>query len=660
MAPLTEGAKAGTNLDDDTRVSSSTSGARTMTSENTETQAPSEGEKSPSSKRGRGRGPRHDGRDRRGPPGRGPRIDSSPPRFDPTLLVELAGPPLWQAVHDATVTDVTDVAVFVEVRAKGHEPVRAAVPTKEFASDLPQAGAALRVRLLGPPSKDESVPAASVRQAVAFELFDALLAAQAKGEPVTGTVAAVVKGGFAVDVTGAAGAAFTGPGASVRAFLPRSQGIHPKLHRGDDAVGETDTFDIVELDAERANLVLTRKKRLDEAVSAATAARLSELKVGDVVTGVVKSIVAFGAFVDIGGVDALLHASDISWDRTPRVSSVLRVGQQIQAKLIVCEPGDKRIKIGMKQLVANPWEDLKATLKKGSIVEGDVVSLQDYGAFVRIADGVEGLVHVSEASWERLKHVSQKLHIGDRVKAKVLDIDAANHRVSLSIRAAEPNPFEVVRDKYPPGTVLKVKVRGLTDFGAFVSIDGTVDGLIHVGEISWLEHVGHPSEVLTIGQDVEVVVLDVDVSRQRVSCSMKQLTENPWKAWEQKYPRGSRHTLKVSRVDNYGITFEIPEKDLTATCGARDATNDDRRPGEVCKTGDELEVEVRMLDKKSRRVVVSLKAVLEGDVRQAYDEYKQKERQQARLTLGDALKGKLAGVQPAGKKASDDGDKSSS
>jgi small subunit ribosomal protein S1 len=628
-----------------TETETNETSAETPVAETSTTEGAERGNRGPRRGNDRDRRPREDRRprdDRRPNHARGPRVDNSPPRFDPTLLVELAGAPLWQASHDAAVTDVTDVAVFVEVRPKGHPALRAAVPAKEFASDIPQVGTSLRVRLLNPPSSSESVPAASVKQAMALDLFDALLAAQSKGEALKGTIAAVVKGGFAVDISGTEVSSFDGKqGASVRAFLPRSQGIHPKLHADGDAVGETDVFDVVELDAERSNIVLTRRKRLDEAVNAASKARMAEIKVGDEVDGVVKSIVAFGAFVDIGGVDALLHASDISWDRTPRVSNVLRVGEHIRAKVIVCEPGEKRIKIGMKQLIANPWEDLKATLKKGSIVEGDVVSLQDYGAFVRIADGVEGLVHVSEASWERLKHVSQKLHIGDRVKAKVLDVDAANHRVSLSIRAAEPNPFEVVRDKYPPGTVLKVKVRSLTDFGAFVSVDDTVDGLIHVGEISWLAHVNHPSEVLTIGQEVEVVVLDIDVARQRVSCSMKQLTENPWKAWEQKYTRGSRHTLKVTRVDNYGITFEVPEKDLSATCGSRDASPDDKRPGEVCKNGDMLEVEVKTLDKKSRRVVVSLKAVLENDTRQAYDEYKQKEKSQARMTLGDALKDKL-------------------
>lgn len=574
-----------------------------------------------------------------------PRVDLSPPRFDAGELAALSGPPLWQSVHPAVVDAVTDAAVFVEVRPAGHEALRAAIPPDDFAGDIPEPGHELEVRLLDPPrGKDGEAPVAtaSVKQAAELRGLDRIMKAAHEGDPMPGVVIHEVKGGYAVAL-GAESATEVDAPWVLRAFLPRSQATHSRA--ADRAVvGAAETFDVTELEVERANIVVSRKARL-----AAEARRRAEemwttVKEGDVVRGRVRAIVAYGAFLDVNGVDGLLHMSDLSWEHKVKVSDVLKLGQELDLMVVQADREKRRLKVGLKQMTPDPWGQARSQLKPGAVVEGDVVALADFGAFVKLDDGVEGLVHLSEISWDRVKHPSHRFNIGQRVKAKVLDADFHNRRISLSTKALEQNPYAVLAEKYPEGTKTKAKIRSLTEFGAFVEIEEGVEGLVHIGEISWTDRVGHPSEVLTIGDEIDVVVMSVDVSRQRVSCSIKRLTDNPWETIEKKLQRGYRMKAPVVRIVDRGAYFQIDEG-ITGFCPLRELTSEPaHRAQEVVRMGQEMEVEVKNFDRRTRKVTLSIRAIVEGDTKRAYDEYKQKEKQtnvSGRLTLGDALGGAL-------------------
>ncbi len=599
-------------------------------------------------RRGR-RGGRDRGADRRGPDRRGPRVDHAPPRFNVDELAALAGPPLWQAVHDATVTDVTELAVFVEVRPMGHEPMRAAVPPQEGGTLA--VGDAVRVRLLDPPRGNEAVPVASIEQARSLDSLDRLVGAVDAREPVPGYVVREVKGGFSVALfADDEPTELAELGATVRAFLPASQASLSRFGpRGDEVVGKAGAFDIVELEPERANVVVTRKHRLAAERKAEAARRIESIQEGDVVNATVKSLVAYGAFLDIGGVDGMVHQSDLTWDGRARSQDVLKVGQHVNVKVLHKNPDTGKVKVGIKQLVADPWAEVRAAFAEGSVVEGTVVALADFGAFVRLTlpsstEPIEGLIHVSEMSWTKVKHPSHKLKIGDVVNVKVLGLDTDAHRISLSMKALEKNPFEAVAEKFPIGTVVKVKIKSLVEFGAFVELADGVDGLIHVGEISWTDHPRHPSELLTIGQEVEAAVVNIDVPKQRVGLSIKRVTDNPYDGWEKKYRKGARLKMKVVRVDEKGAWFEV-EEGLSCFCFVRDLVGKDgdgrvERASEAVKVGQEIEVEVKNFDRRFKKVSVSARAVIEGDTREAYNAYKKQEKQAAGSfnPLADKLK----------------------
>lgn len=585
-------------------------------------------------------------RDARGRDRRGPRVDLSPPRFNVDELAALAGAPLWQAVHEATVADVTDAAVFVEVKPAGHAPLRAAVPPAE-ATGL-KAGDSVRVRLGDPPKGAEAVPAASIHQARSLDALDKLVEAGGSGGAVPGLVLHEVKGGFSV-------ALFAddedGVLTAVRAFLPASQASLGRFApRPSEVVGQAGTFDIVELEPERANVVVTRKARLAAERKAEIEKRLAEVKEGDVVKATVKTVVPYGAFLDIGGgVDGMVHQSDLTWDGRARAADMLRPGQVVDVKVLSKNAESGKVKLGMKQLTADPWAEMRAAFAEGSVVEGTIVALADFGAFVRLMlpatqQPVEGLIHVSEISWTKVKHPSQKLKIGDVVQVKVLGLDTDARRISLSTKALEKNPFEAVAEKLPVGTVVKAKVKSLADFGAFVELADGVDGLIHVGEISWTEHPKHPSELLNIGQEVEAVVTNIEIGKQRVGLSIKRTKENPYDAWEKKYQKGARLKLKVIRVDEKGAWLEV-EEGLTCFCFVRDLVGKEgdghvERAQDAVKIGQEVDVEVKNFDRRFKKVSVSMRAVIEGDTREAYDDYKKKEAAEGQKLnpLADKLK----------------------
>lgn len=572
------------------------------------------------------------------------------PNFDPAVLQSLAPKIDVGGIFKGQVGEVTEGAVFVKLQGPSGE-LQAAVPATEF-GEAPSLGAEVSAFLMSAPADGDVPGTASIVAADQLSALADVRKAHEAQETITGTIEAEVKGGYAVSI---------GSGhATLRGFLPKSHGRHQKLHLFRTPIGETSDFQITEFDEGRLNIVLSRRKQMKEAYQALVTKTWASLVPGEQIEGRVRSIMPYGAFVDVGGVDGLLHQSDLSWDRAPRVSSVLSIGDVVKTEILSVDKDADRLKLGLKQLTPNPWQTIKDAIVVGADVEGDVVSLTDYGAFVRLAEGVEGLVHVSEVSWDRLKHVSSRLSIGDRVRARVLEVNLEEQRVSLSMRALEKNPYERVTEAYPAGTVLRAEVKSLTDFGAFIAIDANVDGMIHIGELSWTERYDHPSDLLTVGQEIEAVVLDVNIEKQRVACSIKQLTENPWKAWEVTYAPGTRHTLVCSRVTDKEATFTLPEGELVGICDVRDLSTETlARAQDVARVGESLEMSVRKLDFRRKRVLFSVKAVQEGDTRQAYQEYRAEVEADGggRFTLGDALGAATLGLKTGdGDEPSGEGD----
>lgn len=575
---------------------------------------------------------------------RGRRIDNAPPRFNVDELVELTGYPLWQAVHTGTIVEVTPAAVVVEIKAPGHEPQKALVKPEELA-DL-TLGSAVRVRLGNPPPPGEVLAIASAKHARDLDRYDEMQSA-AQSEGVMGAVVREVKGGYSV-------ALFTdevfGPSdGAIRAFLPASQATLSRFgpQKGEKIVGAVGLFKIGEIDLERGNIVVSRKAALLAARDRDTKEKLAHLKEGDVVQGVVRSVVAYGAFLDVAGLDALLHRDDIAHDLRGRIENYVKVGSTIDVKVLQLK--ERKLKVGIKQLRPDPWAEVRAAFAEGSVVKGVVAGLADFGVFVKLpipsnpSEHIEGLIHISEVSFAKVKHPSVKFTIGQEVDVKVLGLDTEHRRISLSTKALEKNPFETISERFPPGTVVKAKVKTLTEFGAFITLADGVDGLVHIGEISWTAHPQHPSELLTVGQEVEAVVMSVDVQKQRVSCSMKRAQENPFDNWEKKYRQGARHKLKVVRVDDKGAQLEV-EGGLSCYCSWRDLLDKEGNPveraGDAVRVGQEIEVEVRAFDRRFRKVSVSMRALVENETRAAYHEYKKKEQAQQGLnSLADKLKG---------------------
>ena len=563
---------------------------------------------------------------------RGPRLDFAPPKFNVDELAALSGAPLWQSVHDAMITDVTEAAVFVEVRPLGHAPMRAAVvPADAAGLDV---GALVRVRMQDPPRGRDSMATASIAQARSLDALDKLLLAGESGEGVPGVAISAVRGGYSVALFADNEEAVLG---TIRAFLPGSQASLSRFGaRSDDLVGVPGMFDVVELEPERANVIVSKKRALAAEKKETLQKRIADIKEGDVFKARVKTLVPYGAFLEIGqGIDGMVHQSDITWDGRARAQDVLRPGQVVDVKVLSKNMETGKIKLGMKQLMSDPWGELRSAFKEGAVVEGVIVALAEFGAFVSLklpSSGapVEGLIHVSEISWSKVKHPSQKFQIGQEVKVKVLGLDQDARRISLSTKALEQNPFEAVAEKFPIGAVIKVKIKSMTDFGAFVELAEGVDGLIHVGEISWTEHPRHPSELLTMAQEVEAVVVNIDLAKQRVGLSMKKVKGNPYDTWEKKYKKGARLKLKVTRVDEKGAWLLV-EDGLTCFCFVKDLVGkegDGRvdRASEAVRIGQEIDVEVKNFDRRFQKVSVSQRAVNEGDTREAYSDYKKQEK----------------------------------
>ena len=415
-------------------------------------------------------------------------------------------------------------------------------------------------------------------------------------EVVQGRLGRRIKGGVVVDLFG------------VDAFLPGSQVALRRVPNLDDLLGQTLEFRVIKLNKRRRNIVVSRRVVLEEERAVKRGKLIKELEKGQVREGQVKNITDFGAFVDLGGIDGLLHITDMSWGRVSHPSEVVQIGDTIKVKVLEFDKERERISLGLKQLDAYPWENVEKKYPVNTRVRGRVVSITDYGAFIELEKGVEGLIHVSEMSWTRhVRHPAKILSIGDVIDAVVLKVDPENEKISLGLKQVEPDPWLTLDDKYPVGSKFAGKVRNLTNFGAFVELEEGIDGLVHISDMSWTKRIRHPSEVVKKGDDVEVVILNIDKEARRISLGLKQVKDDPWLELSERFQPGVSAKGTISRVLDRGVVVDL-EHDLEGFVPISHLGFDNiGTPEDLFTEGDELPLRVISLDQQQRRIVLSLK-----------------------------------------------------
>ena len=409
-------------------------------------------------------------------------------------------------------------------------------------------------------------------------------------EIVQGYIKCRTKGGMIVDVFG------------IEAFLPGSQiDVHP-IRDYDQFVGKTMEFKIVKINQEFRNVVVSHKALIEQELEAQKQEIISRLEKGQILEGTVKNITSYGVFVDLGGVDGLIHITDLSWGRIDDPKKVVELDQKINVVILDFDEEKKRIALGLKQLTPHPWDALDANLKVGDHIKGKVVVIADYGAFVEVQPGVEGLIHVSEMSWsQHLRSAQEFLKVGDEVEAVILTLDREERKMSLGIKQLKEDPWEAIEVKYPVGSKHTAKVRNFTNFGVFVELEEGVDGLIHISDLSWTKKVKHPSEFTKVGEQIDVVVLDIDKENRRLSLGHKQLEDNPWDAFEEKYTVGSVHTGKITEVLEKGAVVSL-EENVEGFATPKHLVKED---GSQAQQGEELEFKVIEFNKDSKRIILS-------------------------------------------------------
>ena len=442
-------------------------------------------------------------------------------------------------------------------------------------------------------------------------------------EVIEGTIIAKVKGGLSVDI-------------GVKAFLPGSQIDLRPVRNMDIYIGKRYKFKVIKFNKKRGNIVLSRRALLEEERETLRTQTLDAMKEGSIVRGVVKNITDYGAFIDLGGMDGLLHITDMSWGRVKHPSELVNVGDEIEVKVLKFDNEKERVSLGLKQLKADPWESVAAQFPVGQKLSGKIVSLADYGAFVELAEGIEGLIHVSEMSWiKRVKHPSQIVKVGDEVNVQVLEVDTPNRRISLGMKQLEPNPWLEMKESYPPGTIIEGEVKSITDFGIFIGVEDGIDGLVHISDFSWTKRINHPSEIYKKGDKVRAVVLGVDIENERFSLGIKQLEGDPWANIEDKYKIGSQHDVKVTKSADFGVFVEL-ESDIEGLIHISElSTKRVDKTDDVIKVGETIRAEIITIDKDSRKIGLSAKLVKLREQKADVDDYVKKVTASSKTSLGD-------------------------
>ncbi len=493
-------------------------------------------------------------------------------------------------ILNGTVIEVRDNEVLLNIGFKSEGVIN----IDEFGETQVQSGDTFEVFLEKLENQDGLV-VLSKERADFLKVWDKIKVAHETGDVVAGIVDRRIKGGLVVKLWG------------VDTFLPGSQVALRQVPNLEDMIGEEIQCRIIKKNKRRRNVVVSRRIVLEAEREEKKRALISELEKGQVRTGVVKNITDFGAFVDLGGIDGLLHITDLSWGRVSHPSEVVAIGQEIEVKVLDFEEVRERISLGLKQLQAYPWDDVEGKYPEESIVRGRVVSITNYGAFVELEKGVEGLIHISEMSWTRhIKHPSKVVSIGDEVDVMVLKIDKDNEKISLGLKQCEADPWLTLIERYPVGSEIEGKVRNLTDFGAFVEVEEGIDGLVHISDMSWTKRVRHPKEILKRGDSVNVQILDIDTNKRRISLGIKQLHENPWPTLAEDYPVGHQLDGTITRMLDHGVIVDMgSDLEGFVPLGHLGIPKLDK-PQYYFREGEEAELKVIKMDVENRRIVLSI------------------------------------------------------
>ena len=517
--------------------------------------------------------------------------------------------------------------VLIDIGYKSEGQVRIQEFLDENGNITANVGDAIEVMVEWWDDEDERV-LLSKDKAANIKIWESIKKSYDEEGTVKGTITNRVKGGFSVDI-------------GVPAFLPGSQADLRPIRNLDEMVGKEFDFKILKYNRKRSNIVLSRRAILEKELEEKRTTTLATIEEGKVVEGIVKNITEYGVFVDLGGVDGLLHITDISWGRVKHPSELFSIGDPITVKILNLDLENERVSLGMKQLSEDPWSTAAENYAVGSRVTGKVVSLTDYGAFIELEEGIEGLIHVSEMSWTRkIRHPSKVVSVGDEVEAVVLDIKPESRRISLGMKQVVPNPWDVISEKYPIGTTIEGKLKNITDFGLFIGIDEGIDGLVHISDISWTKRIKHPSELYKKGDVVQAIVLDIEKDNERFSLGIKQLQDDPWQTVDERYQVGKEITGTVTNLTDFGIFVELEEGIEGLVHISEISKEKIKSPMEKFKVGDVITARVMNINTEERRIGLSIKRLEIEDEQSLLSEYVNNIRP-ATSTFGEILRENL-------------------
>ncbi len=534
----------------------------------------------------------------------------------------------FSSIHEGEIVKgrivaITDSNVAIDIGFKSE----GLVPIPEFANiDELRPGDEVEVFLESVENKDGQL-VLSRKRADFMRTWERITKAYDSGEVLTGKVTRRIKGGLVVDLMG------------IDAFLPGSQIDIKPVRDFDQFIGKSMEFKVAKINHPNENVVVSHRVLIEAEMQEQRSAILNSLEKGQVLEGNVKAITDFGVFVDLGGVDGLIHITDLSWGRVNHPSEVVKLDQTINVVVLDFDEAKKRISLGLKQLQPHPWENIENRYPVGTKVTGKVVSLADYGAFIEIEKGIEGLIHISEMSWtQHIKHPSQVVSMGQMVDAIILNLDKENKKISLGMKQLEPDPWLTLLSKYPVGSHHTGTVRNLTNFGVFVELEEGVDGLVHISDLSWTKKIRHPGEVVKKGERLDVVILGIDVEQRRISLGHKQVKENPWDAFAESYKPGTETSGKIVRIIEKGVIIELPFGVDGFVPISQLATSQVRNIADAFHLGDELPLRVMEFDKDNKKIVLSAVEYMKGKDQKVVEEYLSKHKLPP-VTMKDVISG---------------------